>query len=207
MVIPMLDPQNAKIAGQSRESTIQDLLKRTQQGDANAGQELFDNYAPALLQTIRLRLRVRLRTLFDSEDFLQHARLKLLEANLENCKSPAAFVAFMKTIAANSVREADRKYLQYEKHNLQREVHLPDERDENTDPLAREPGPLESLLATEHWQELQKGLSPIARQFSELLREGHTRKEAARLLQLTDKSAANILQTILEKHRRMKEQE
>jgi DNA-directed RNA polymerase specialized sigma24 family protein len=58
---------------------IEDLFHKARAGDAEAAQELVERWVPYLLREIRQRLNLtpRLRSLYDSEDFLQEVRLQV----------------------------------------------------------------------------------------------------------------------------------
>lgn len=102
------------------------LLEEARRGSAEAVQKLFDLCRKALQRHARRRLRQPLRTLFDSEDFLQDVALKLSGRELPTdvFDSLAAFMGYLKRILANELTDAERRYLRSAKRNLRRDVHL-----------------------------------------------------------------------------------
>jgi RNA polymerase sigma factor (sigma-70 family) len=109
-----------------------ELLRQAQAGSCEAAQQLFDHYRPSFLAIVRRMLkeqhRSRLRTILDSDDFLQDAQVQLAAGRLRNAvfEEPAEFAAYVAAIVRNEVRRKARHYPKQARNNLQRESHVED---------------------------------------------------------------------------------
>jgi DNA-directed RNA polymerase specialized sigma24 family protein len=140
----------------SKRNGLEELLRQAQNGNAGAAQELFDNYAKHFLTVIRRRIARRLRTVFDSADFLQEARIALFSGNLQGqCKSVESFLAFLTKVAENHVLKANRKYLDCQSRNLNREVPL-EQISEDDEPSAPRCSPFGRAMEKDEWDRLLK---------------------------------------------------
>ncbi len=86
------------------------LLKRYQGGDAGARDQLINRYLPILRRWARGRLPRYGRDLSETDDLVQVTFIRALN-NLERFEStrPGAFLAYLRTILLNNVREELRK--------------------------------------------------------------------------------------------------
>jgi len=183
--------------------TLDDLLARARAGDSEAAQELFSKHAKHFLRGIRHKLARRLRTIFDSKDFMQETRIELHTSKfLEACSSVDAFLAFLTSIAENQVLEANRKYLDYQRHNLNREVPLDTVSGNEQEPAARQASASEVLIEKEEWERLLQGQPLLYRQMAELIRQGYTQREVASLFHVHEKTVHRAIAKIMEKHLR-----
>ncbi|MDJ0652594.1 MAG: sigma-70 family RNA polymerase sigma factor [Xanthomonadales bacterium] len=86
------------------------LLKRYQGGDSGARDQLINRYLPILRRWARGRLPRYGRDLSETDDLVQVTFIRALN-NLERFEStrPGAFLAYLRTILLNNVREELRK--------------------------------------------------------------------------------------------------
>jgi RNA polymerase sigma factor (sigma-70 family) len=181
---PAMDRPNPDHPSLAQE--LEEILRRARDGDTGAAQQLFDKYAKSFLLVIRRNLGGRLRTILDSEDFLQEARMELFTKNLaESCESPEAFLKFMTKVAQNKVLQANRKYLDYQGKNLKREIPL-DTMSEQEEPAVKESGVCELMIKHEQWERLLRGKSKLHRAIINLIRRGFTHREVADKLQINE---------------------
>jgi RNA polymerase sigma factor (sigma-70 family) len=175
-------------------------LRRARDGDTGAAQRLFDKYAKSFLLVIRRNLTRRLRTIFDSDDFLQEARMELLRKNLaETCESPEAFLKYLTKVAQNKVLQANRKYLDYQRKNLKREIPL-STMSEQEEPAVKESGACELMIKFEQWERLLRGKSELHRAIINLIRRGFTHREVADRLQINENYVRRWLAKLRETH-------
>ncbi len=110
----------------SQHHGIVDLVQQAQAGSSAAAQELFDRYREPLLAVIRRVIYPQLRRLYDSDDFLMETFAEIFTRHFTDdvLRSPETLWPYLKRIAENKVRDAERKYLGSQRHNISRDVPL-----------------------------------------------------------------------------------
>jgi RNA polymerase sigma factor (sigma-70 family) len=185
----------------SRSGSLPDLealLRRAREGCPDSIQELFNRYLPHLLGVVRHQLRhtPRLRTIFDSDDFLQEARLALHLNELPSpvLQSAATLGAYLKAVAENKVHDSQRKYLQARRSSLNREVRLDcPEVHPDTDLVAHQPAVAERLSAEDEFQQLLQGLPFHHQYILWLLRSGYNYRETAEAMGLHERTVRRLV--------------
>jgi RNA polymerase sigma factor (sigma-70 family) len=178
------------------------LMERIREGSQDAVRELLDQYGSHLIRVIRRRLSQRLRSQFDSQDFVQSVWASFFAVPLEgyHFDSPEALLAYLTDIACNKVYDAAREQLAAQKRDMAR-VHAFD--DSTTPPAdalpGRQPTPSQLLIAEEEWRRLLLGLPTHHKHMLVLLREGHTHQEVARRLGLNEKTVRRVLERALDR--------
>src|SRR5262245_47740650 len=122
---------------------FQSLLNQLQQGSHEAARELAEIYGPHILRCVRLRLPRRLRSRYDSLDFLQLVWKSVFTEpdRLAKLRDADQFVKFLAAIARNKVANVDRRQ-QTIKVGLEREVLLKEHNPEaRPQPISRDPTP------------------------------------------------------------------
>lgn len=184
--------------GYERES-FQHLLQRYRDGDAEAGQTLYRQYSDHIRRAVRAKLHQRMRTIFDSGDFLQSVWASFFMLPDENYQFETAedMVKFLCCIAHNKVVEAHRAQARTIKRDLFRTQLITSDDAERDAGIAGLPGldatPSQHAVADEIWERLQRVYAGRHRELLELLREGHTRKVVAARLGLSEMAVARIL--------------
>src|ERR1019366_3750089 len=99
------------------------LMQRVLAGSDEATQELFRHYEPFLLQAIRRRLAKRIRSKFDSLDFVQDVWASFFAERTEErtFANPDQLLAFLTKLAQNKVIDVARQRLRTTKHDVHRE--------------------------------------------------------------------------------------
>src|SRR5262245_28203038 len=95
----------------STQEEFLDLMRRVQEGDEQAAEELYECYRESILREVRRRLHQRLRSRFDSCDFVQSVLKSFFGRVTKTCQfdSPQALVAYLKKMALFKVVDAYRK--------------------------------------------------------------------------------------------------
>jgi len=181
------------------------LMERVRAGSPEAAQEVYDRYSDHIRWVVRRRLHHRLRTQYDSVDFLQAvwASFFVAPADRYTFSTPEALIHFLSRLACNKVIEVFRQRLQTERHNLNREQSLEGLGDEVNDPPERGPSPSQLAIAEEHWERLLQGQPPLKRQVLEMLRQGHTQREISEQLDLHPKAIQRFLRELNAKVERL----
>jgi RNA polymerase sigma factor (sigma-70 family) len=88
------------------------LLRRAQDGSEEAAQIIFDRYREPLLTVIRRVIQRPLRRLYDSDDFLLSTFKEIFTKHFsdEVLRGPDTLWRYLKRIAENKVRDAERRY-------------------------------------------------------------------------------------------------
>lgn len=121
----MVDLSDADVAC---EVGLVDLVRQAQEGSDRAAEILFDRCRVPLLTVIRRTIYRPLRRIYDSDDFLLATFAEVFTRHFtdEVLRSPASLWPYLKRIAENKVRDAERKYLVAGRHNISRDISLGD---------------------------------------------------------------------------------
>ena len=110
---------SSDVAGQSQ------LLDQARTGNAEAFARLFERYSNVVRMTLRAQITAELRAKVDASDLLQETFLTASRSVSEFAgHDPETFVRWLQVIAARRVADAYRKYFDFEKRDLRREVPL-----------------------------------------------------------------------------------
>ncbi len=148
-------------------------MQRVLAGSDEAAQELFDGYAPYLMYAIRRRLSPRIRSTFDSQDFVQDVWASFFAEPAEKrvFETPDELVAFLTALARNKVIDATRQRTQTQKRDVNREESLDDSRKFNKELIVgNDPSPSQVLMSQEDWRAFLRKQPPVYRRALILLR-------------------------------------
>ncbi len=157
---------------------MQDVLN----GSEAAAEELFRDYEPCLLRAIRLRLSRRIRSKFDSTDFVQEVWASFFAHEVEEriFDTPADLVAFLTRLAQNKVIDTTRQRLKTQKYDVTRERSLDDSKHFDKEGFAgNDPTPSQMVMSEEEWSEFLRKQPLVYRRIFSLLRQGKTAEEIA----------------------------
>jgi RNA polymerase sigma factor (sigma-70 family) len=185
-----------------QEEEFRRLMARVRAGCEQAAQELFDRYSGHIARVVRRRLHGRLRTQYDSQDFLQAVWASFFAVPLDEYtfERPEDLVGFLARMACNKVIDVTRQRFGTVKHDINRERPLgcaPDGPLEQV--AARQPTPSQEVMAEERWEQLLAGLTPRFRRVLELLRNGQTHQTIAQELGLHPKVIQRFLRQLAER--------
>jgi RNA polymerase sigma-70 factor (ECF subfamily) len=175
------------------------LMQRLNSGDQSAAQELFERYGPHIHRVVRRKLNHKLRSKFDSLDFVQDVWTSFFTDRERPCEftRPEALVAFLANMAYHKVVDAFRQRVQTRKYDLNREHSLDSSTVSPEGALvARQPTPSQVAVAKERWDLLLEGQPSRYREILERLREGNTHEEVARELGLNEKTVRRVIKRV-----------
>lgn len=175
------------------------LMKQVQAGNKEAARELHGLYGPHILRAVRRRLHQRLRSKFDSIDFVQDVWASFFADVPEKnyFESPEDLIAFLTVMARNKVADAVRLRLQRQKFNLNRERPL-----ERT-PLgadrfpASQQTPSEIVMDREEWAQFLEKQPLVHRRILVLLREGKPSIKIAEELGISQRTVNRVLRKVV----------
>lgn len=179
--------ESGSVTGLQARTEITELLRLAQAGSAEAAQALFDRCQQPLLAVIRQVIKPQLRQLYDSDDFLCDTFIQIFTTYFAEdvIRSPETLWVYLKRIAENKVRDANRKYLTTRRYNINRVRSLDSMNLEDREECLSAKGlsPDEALLLKELVEErldaLIRQLPRMMQRIIELLLVGATTAEIA----------------------------
>src|SRR5260370_14350709 len=160
----------------SDDQEFKQLLKEIQEGSEEAARTFLDKYGSYILKVIRRRLSPRLRSKFDSSDFLQDTWASFFRdpPPPEAFSEPEALIAFLAQMARNKVDQTNRQRLERRRYANKRENSL----DGSARFQARvlegiDPTPSEVAVAKEKWVDIVEGTKPEHEKLVLLMHEAY----------------------------------
>lgn len=178
------------------------LLARVRDGDEEAARQLIETYGPHILRVVRRRLHRKLRSKFDSLDFVQAVWASFFARREEigNFQQPEEIVAFLGAVATNKVIDETRARLQYRRWSVTREELLEPGTPRHDAALADEqPTPSEVVALKELWDCLLEDQPSHYRRILHMRRIGLPCEEIARRTGLTEKTIHRIIEKLVSK--------
>lgn len=179
------------------------LMDRVRSGDQEAAWELLEVYGPHILRVVRKKLNVRLRSKFDSVDFVQSVWASFFRqpSCVRRFDTPQDLVRFLIAVAQNKVTDETRKRFNTAKHDINKEEFLEDRVDafdKRIEPIdARQSRPSEIAVAREEWHRLIKDKPRHHQQVMELRFQGATYQEIADSLHIHERTARKIVNELV----------
>ncbi len=169
------------------------LMRRVREGSEDAAREVLERYGEYILRAVRSRLNRRLRSKYDSADFVQAVWASFFAGAPKKYSfdHPAALIAFLAALAQNKVVEAVRQRLATRKHDVTREQSL--DASYADDVPAHGPSPSQIAAANDEWRHLLRDLPAHYQRILALLREGHTQREVAEELGIAERTVRRVL--------------
>jgi RNA polymerase sigma-70 factor, ECF subfamily len=176
-------------------SGFQGLMAQIAAGSESAVESLVNQYGSQLCRAVRRRLNPRLRSKFDTGDFVQAVWASFFfdREKLARFEHSGDFVAFLTKMAQNKVVDECRRRLQTQKTNLQRERSISAEASEEIVLRSREPAPSQVAIRNERWERMLNGLPEQYRRILELRAAGETQEEIAGRLGISERTVRRVL--------------
>jgi RNA polymerase sigma-70 factor (ECF subfamily) len=171
------------------------LVAGLRAGDPSAVDALCRHYAPFIRAAVRRQLHPRLRTRFDSLDFVQDvwASFLAIPAERYTFDTPGALCAFLTRMAHHRVVEVCRRRFGTLKDDINREQGASDTGDRIKSPV---PTPSQWVIADEEWEQLRGRFPEGQRVVLELLRDGHSYEDIARLADVSVSTVNRIVRRL-----------
>ncbi len=145
--------------------------------------DLIERFGGVIRAAVRRSLHERLRTQYDSLDFVQDvwASVLALPPGGREFATPAALAAFLARVAQNKVTDVYRQRFQSQKYAISREVSptAVGEGEKVASAKAQEPTPSLVAIAAERWENLLTQLPPDYHPILHMLRDGFTYHQIA----------------------------
>lgn len=172
------------------------MLAGLRKGDPTSATELCRRYEPFIRAAVRRQLHHRLRTLFDSLDFVQDVWASLLaDPERYAFDSPQALLGFLNRVAHNKVIEVFRRRFRTQKEDATREVSANNAAG-GGELSSPSPTPSQWAIAGERWEQLLGHFAVGHRVILERLREGHNNKDIARMTNVSLSTVNRIVRRL-----------
>jgi RNA polymerase sigma factor (sigma-70 family) len=191
--------RDSLIAGQGE---FGPLLERVREGDEAAARQLIDSYGPHILRVVRRRLHRKLRSKFDSLDFVQSVWASFFahREEISRFRQPEEIVKFLATVASNKVIDELRTRLEYRRRRVVDEEYLEPGTPRHDAALAApQPTPSEAVAVKEFWEYLLEDQPSHFRRILHMRRIGLPYEEIARRTGLAEKTVIRIIEKLLSK--------
>jgi len=171
------------------------LMKQVSEGSEEAAWALVEEYGEVIRRAVRRALNNKLRSKFDSLDFVQLVWSSFFRARnrLDRFEHPAQLAAFLLTIARNKVGMEVRRRLQTERYDLNREYSLDAPAMIQHEIADHKPLPIDIAVARERWNHLLSGQPPHCRRIIRLRLQGRTYKNIASILDIDESTVRRFL--------------
>lgn len=178
-----------------RNQHFQALLRQVQQGSHEAARELYETYVDHVLRGVRVRLWHRMRSKFDSQDFVQQVWASFFDGRerLPDFDTPEALVNYLLGMAYNKVT-GEGRHLQTQKHDIQREQRIATAAGPH--PVSRDPTPSAVAVYHEQYDRLVDRQPPRVKRIVELRLDGKTFEEIAAELEIDESTARRVIKRL-----------
>lgn len=179
--------------------SFQDLMRRVGEGSDEAAWELVELYGERVRRAVRRALNQRLRSKFDSLDFVQLVWSSFFRDRFHfpQFDRPEELTAFLVAMARNKVGMETRRRLLTDKYNLNRENRLDSEQADAWEGISgHQPGPIDVAIARERWCRMMKDQPDHYRRIIQLRLQGHTYQDIATSLQIAESTVRRFLKRL-----------
>jgi len=179
------------------------LMDRIRTGEQEAAWQLLELYGPHILRVVRRHLSEKLRSKFDSIDFVQSVWASFFRQPdcVHRFGRPHELVAFLVSIARNKVYDEMRRRVRAQKYNVDREQALedmPTSEPDMREPIdTRQPRPSEVAVVREQWTQLFESQPPRYQRILELRFRGASYAEIADSLQIHERTARRVVDDVV----------
>jgi RNA polymerase sigma factor (sigma-70 family) len=176
------------------------LIDRVREGSEDAAWELVHRYGESIRRAVRRALNDRLRSKFDSLDFVQIVWNSLFRVRdkLDRFEGPDELTAYLVAMARNKVGMEVRRRMTTEKHGLKHEKSLDRLRAKGrVDVPGSQPAPVDVAIAREQWDRLLEGQPQHYRRIIQLRLQGHTFQSIADTVHMDERTVRRFFKRLL----------
>lgn len=188
------------------QADFRQLIERIQGGSTTAVQELLNRYGSYLLLAVRKQLNRKLRSKYDSHDFVQDVWASFFKKSLNgySFQHPNDLAGFLMRLARNKVVNVVRQRLQGQKYNVNRECSL-HQMDYSLATDVPDDGqtPSQILMRQEEWDLLLRAQPPVYRRVLVLYRQGLDAAAIAREMNVHVRTINRILAKVRQQQPRL----
>ncbi len=176
-------------------SEFQKILERVCAGSDEAIWELIETYGPHIQRVVRRRLNHKLRSKFDSLDFVQMVWASFFNERekLANFKEPADLSRYLAILAKHKLLQETRRRLQGIKHNVDMECELAGEAEDESAFGRKSNTPSQIVMARDELESMMANSSDRDRQIVELRMQGLKFVEIAERVGIHERTARDVI--------------
>ncbi len=182
------------------DDSFRSLICHVREGSEDAAWDLVEQYGEAIRRAVRRALNERLRSKFDSLDFVQLVWNSLFRVRdkLDRFDRPEELTAYLVTMARNKVGMEVRRRLMTDKYNVNREQSLDQLKAKgHLNIPSRQPAPIDVAIAREQWDRILKDQPEHYRQIIHLRLQGHTYQSIADAVHVDECTVRRFLKRLL----------
>jgi RNA polymerase sigma factor (sigma-70 family) len=186
----------------SHDDDFADLMRAISEGDPAAFRKFVARYERDVQMMVRARLARRMRTQYDSVDFVQAVWTSFfgdLRDQPRGFDSEEHLRKFLAGVVRNKVHEQYRRLTRTEKYKITREQSLyirRGEREVLRDLISPEPSPSEEVQGKDRLEQLIAGRTPVEVAVVTYRREGLTHEEIATRTGLNERTVRRIIEAM-----------
>ena len=169
-------------------------------GDESAAWDLIEQYEPHLKRVVRRKLDERMRSKFDSVDFVQMVWTSFFRhpSRVVAFDEPDQLLKYLIQVAKHKVIEEYRRRLQTQKYNITKEQSMDDSRVAVTNAPTTAETPSKIAVARERWTNLMSNQSERNREIVRMRISGATYQEIAEKLDIHERTARRVIEELLQ---------
>lgn len=178
---------------------FRDLMQQVRDGSEDAAWELVSQFGESIRRAVRRALDERMRTRFDSLDFVQLVWGSLFRERdkLRQFERPEHLAVYLVAMARHKVVTEFRRQLVGKKRNIVRERSLESLCAKRFDPASHQPAPAEVAIARERWESLLRSQPAHCRQIIQLRLRGYTYQAIADVVHVDECTVRRFLKRLL----------
>jgi RNA polymerase sigma factor (sigma-70 family) len=179
-------------------SEFQTALDAVRAGSPDAVSRLIEVYGPHIRRVVRRRLDQRLRSKFDSLDFVQMVWASFFRdpAEIGDLRQPEDLIRYLSGMARNKLISEHRRRIKTRKYDVQRELPLHDAQWERQQAQRGPPTPSQVAMARERWERLLHDQPERDRQIMQLRAQGVTYVEIGRQLGIHERTVREVIRRL-----------
>jgi RNA polymerase sigma-70 factor (ECF subfamily) len=181
-----------------KNSEFREIVERVCAGSEDAAWELIETYGPHIQRVVRRKLNQRLRSKFDSLDFVQMVWASFFteREKLANFTEPTDLIKYLATMAQRKLIQESRRRLQGQKHNVGRERALIAGSEDESTYVRKSNTPSQIVMAKDRLEAMMREQSERDRQVVELRMQGLTFVEIGEKLGIHERTAREVIEKL-----------
>jgi RNA polymerase sigma factor (sigma-70 family) len=178
---------------------LQELFASIREGSEEAVWRLIEVYGPHIRRVVRRHLDRRLRSRFDSLDFVQAVWASFFRDPIQarSFSSPDEIIGYLANTARNKVIDESRRN-HSGKYDVRKERSFEDQRNETDAIAAAEPSPHEVAIVREAWNRLLERQPAAHQEIVRLRLAGASDSDIATRMDMHERSVRKVVDRIIE---------
>jgi RNA polymerase sigma factor (sigma-70 family) len=176
-------------------SEFRQALERACSGSQEDFCCLIEEFGPHIKLVIRRKLHQRMRSKFDSQDFVQMVWASFFADwdSIKRINDPDELLSYLVKMAQNKVLEERRRCLKYQKQNVNRELPLQNAEVNGASSHKRSDTPSQIAIARERFTHIIRNRSERDRRIVEMRMKGATYDEISKRLGIHERTARHVI--------------